>query len=39
MHILAMKDMTNNTMYIVQELYAFASSEITFIGIASKVSL
>ena len=31
--------MTDNTMYIVQELYASASSAIAFNGNASKVSL
>ena len=30
-----MKNMTNNTMYIVKELHAFASNGIAFSGIAT----
>ena len=30
MHLFVMKNMTNNTMYIVQELHAFASNGIVF---------
>ena len=30
MHMLAMKNMTNNTMYIVQELHAFVFNGIAF---------
>ena len=41
MHMPVMKNMTNNTMYIVQELHAFESNGIAFNGIAfnEKVSL
>ena len=44
MHLLIMKNMTNNTMYILQELHAFLSNEIAFNevlfnGIGSKFSL
>ena len=30
-----MKNMTNNTMYVVKELHAFASNGIAFSGIAT----
>ena len=44
MHLLIMKNMKNNTMYILQELHAFLSNEIAFNevlfnGIGSKFSL
>ena len=39
MLMLIMRNMINNTMYIVQELRAFVFNEIAFNGIAFKVSL
>ena len=39
MHMLVIKNMTNNTMYIIQELHAFVFYGTAFNGIAFKVSL
>ena len=39
MHMLIMRNMTKDTMYVVQELHAFVFNEIAFNGIAFKFSL